>query len=103
MLLLDSRKLAAGLDIVSTFAALAIGDHPDAAASNPADGPDIAVYLLGNWPVAFGIVLVADRLSAMMLVLTGVLACAVADLCAGALAQPGRVSSTRCSSSCWPA
>ncbi|MCS4243689.1 multicomponent K+:H+ antiporter subunit D [Rhizobium sp. BIGb0125] len=32
------------------------------------------VYLLGNWPAPFGIVLVADRLSAMMLLLTSLLA-----------------------------
>jgi len=31
------------------------------------------VYYLGNWPAPFGIVLVIDRLSAMMLVLTSVL------------------------------
>ncbi|SNT12172.1 multisubunit potassium/proton antiporter, PhaD subunit [Sphingomonas laterariae] len=31
------------------------------------------VYLLGNWPAPFGIVLVADRLSALMLLLTAVL------------------------------
>ncbi|WP_278393016.1 monovalent cation/H+ antiporter subunit D [Sphingobium yanoikuyae] len=30
-------------------------------------------YLLGNWPAPFGIVLVADRLSALMLLLTSVL------------------------------
>ncbi|MGB8811884.1 MAG: proton-conducting transporter membrane subunit, partial [Paracoccaceae bacterium] len=35
------------------------------------------VYLLGNWPAPFGIVLVLDRLSALMLVLTSVLALAV--------------------------
>ena len=34
----------------------------------------VAVYLLGNWPAPFGIVLVLDRLSALMLVLTAVLA-----------------------------
>ena len=33
----------------------------------------IGVYLPSNWPVPFGIVLVVDRLAAMMLVLTGVL------------------------------
>ncbi len=32
-----------------------------------------AVYALGNWPAPFGIVLVADRLSAMMVVLTSIL------------------------------
>lgn len=37
----------------------------------------LGVYLPSNWPVPFGIVLVADRLSALMLVLAGVtgLAC----------------------------
>jgi multicomponent K+:H+ antiporter subunit D len=34
------------------------------------------VYLLGNWPAPFGIVLVLDQLSALMLVLTSVLALA---------------------------
>src|SRR5690606_28357748 len=38
-----------------------------------ADGP-VTVTLLGNWQAPFGIVLVADRLSALMLVLTGILA-----------------------------
>jgi multicomponent K+:H+ antiporter subunit D len=41
------------------------------------DGRDTAgafgVYLPGNWPVPFGIVLVLDRLSAMMLVLSAVI------------------------------
>jgi multicomponent K+:H+ antiporter subunit D len=32
------------------------------------------VYLLGNWPAPFGIVLVVDRLSALMLVLASILA-----------------------------
>jgi multicomponent K+:H+ antiporter subunit D len=35
------------------------------------------VYLLGNWPAPFGIVLVLDRLSALMLMLTALLALAV--------------------------
>jgi multicomponent K+:H+ antiporter subunit D len=34
----------------------------------------VAVYLLGNWPPPFAIVLVLDRLSAMMLALTAALA-----------------------------
>ncbi|MEX0760599.1 MAG: proton-conducting transporter membrane subunit, partial [Tistlia sp.] len=38
-------------------------------------GPEI--YELGNWPAPFGIVLVLDRLSALMLLLTGLLAAAV--------------------------
>jgi multicomponent K+:H+ antiporter subunit D len=41
-----------------------------------ADTSTTGVYLLGNWPAPFGIVLVLDRLSAMMLLLTAILACA---------------------------
>ncbi|RYZ10898.1 MAG: monovalent cation/H+ antiporter subunit D [Comamonadaceae bacterium] len=38
-------------------------------------GPgSIGIYLPGNWPAPFGIVLVADRLATMMLALTGVVA-----------------------------
>jgi len=37
-------------------------------------GNDIGFYLLGDWAAPYGIVLVVDRLSAMMLVLTGLLA-----------------------------
>ncbi|HTM76070.1 MAG TPA: monovalent cation/H+ antiporter subunit D, partial [Devosia sp.] len=36
----------------------------------------ISTYQLGNWPAPFGIVLVADRLSTLMVVLTAVLALA---------------------------
>lgn len=39
-----------------------------------AEGSLTLVYLLGNWPAPIAINLVADRLSAMLLVLTGVLA-----------------------------
>nr|WP_211200270.1 monovalent cation/H+ antiporter subunit D [Rhodanobacter sp. B2A1Ga4] len=38
-----------------------------------ADGALTAVYRIGDWPARFGIVLVADRLSALMVLLTGVL------------------------------
>jgi len=41
-----------------------------------ADTSETGVYLLGNWAAPFGIVLVLDRLSAMMLLLTAVLASA---------------------------
>ncbi|CAG0984490.1 NADH-quinone oxidoreductase subunit M [Burkholderiales bacterium] len=41
------------------------------------DGEGVpGVYLAGNWPVPFGIALVVDRLSALMLVLAGVLGAA---------------------------
>jgi multicomponent K+:H+ antiporter subunit D len=41
-----------------------------------ADTDRIGVYLLGNWRAPFGIVLVLDRLAALMLALTGVVALA---------------------------
>ena len=41
-----------------------------------ADGT-VRVYLLGAWPAPFGIVLVLDRLSALMVLLTAVLAAVV--------------------------
>jgi len=41
-----------------------------------ADTDRIGVYLLGNWRAPFGIVLVLDRLAALMLALTGVIAVA---------------------------
>ncbi|UWR50302.1 monovalent cation/H+ antiporter subunit D [Phaeobacter inhibens] len=47
-----------------------------ALAAQAADGT-VQVYELGDWPAPFGIVLVLDRLSAMMIVLTSVLALAV--------------------------
>ena len=39
-----------------------------------ASGGDIQVYELGNWPAPFGIVMVLDRMSAMMVLLTALLA-----------------------------
>ncbi|MFB9151423.1 monovalent cation/H+ antiporter subunit D [Roseovarius ramblicola] len=42
-----------------------------------ASGGGIGVYELGNWPAPFGIVLVLDRLSAVMVLLTAVLALVV--------------------------
>ena len=47
-----------------------------AAAALAADGP-VRPYHLGAWPPPFGIVLVLDRLSALMVLLTAVLAAAV--------------------------
>ncbi len=41
------------------------------------EGALAAVYRIGDWPARFGIVLVADRLSALMVLLNGVLALAL--------------------------
>ena len=54
-----------------------------------ADG-EIRVYLLGNWPAPFGIVLVLDRLAATMLLLAGVLGTGVLIASLGRWDQLGR-------------
>lgn len=53
-----------------------------------ADAGTIGVYLLGNWQPPFGIVLVQDRLSAMLLLLTAVVAMA-SQVAAAPLAARG--------------
>ena len=69
----ERRQFLKGLiNLFSTLANLAIAIPLLQAADTNAPG----VYLLGNWPAPFGIVLVLDRLSAMMILLTAVLATA---------------------------
>ncbi|WP_151448530.1 monovalent cation/H+ antiporter subunit D [Lacisediminimonas profundi] len=65
------RPVKTLINLVSTLAGLALAitllmwvDGQDAAGA-------FGIYLPGNWPVPFGIVLVVDRLSALMIVLTG--------------------------------
>ncbi|GLR50841.1 monovalent cation/H+ antiporter subunit D [Shinella yambaruensis] len=67
------RVLKAMISVVSCLALAAIAISLFRLANN---GPDSfeGVYLLGNWPAPFGIVLVVDRLSALMLVLASILA-----------------------------
>ena len=55
-------------------------------------------YALGNWPAPFGIILVLDRLSALMLLLTAVLAVVVAIYAATAGTGAAGIS-MRCFSS----
>ncbi|MBM6584466.1 monovalent cation/H+ antiporter subunit D, partial [Microvirga sp. BT689] len=78
MLLLDERRrgLKGGIGIATTvtllivsITLLRVADMAPAASG----GSVAKVYQLGNWPAPFGIVLVLDRLSALMLVLTSVL------------------------------
>lgn len=76
ILLFDGRPggIVVALNLVSTFALLAIAVHL-LAATMGADAT-VRIYRVGDWPAAFGIVLVADRLSTLMLLLTAILACA---------------------------
>jgi multicomponent K+:H+ antiporter subunit D len=68
----DNRsRLRAGLGIASALGLLVIAVLL-AWQAHAGEGT-ISVYRLGNWPATFGIVLVADRLAALMLLLTAVL------------------------------
>ncbi|MGL5631938.1 MAG: proton-conducting transporter membrane subunit, partial [Azovibrio sp.] len=55
-----------------------------------ANGGETQTYALGNWPAPFGIVLVLDRLSALMLVLTSTLALVVLLFAVGGNDTQGR-------------
>jgi multicomponent K+:H+ antiporter subunit D len=82
MLLLGEqrRRLKSALSVISglvgLLAALALLRWVNAADTGGGPG-SIGVYLAGNWRAPFGIVLVADRLSTLMVALTGVVAFAV--------------------------
>ena len=77
LLLKDSqRKTRVGLVLISVLIQLAVAIKLlfVTAGSEPALWPQaIAVYLLGDWPAPFGIVMVVDRLAAIMLTLSAVL------------------------------
>jgi len=74
MLLLDERRrtLKAGLSLLTLAGILATSIALLHGAAT-GDGHSPQVYALGNWAAPFGIVLVADRLSALMLVLSSTL------------------------------
>lgn len=71
LLLLDEsrRRLKAGLAVASMVALVALSF----ALLRRADGPVALVYALGAWPAPFGIVLVADRLAAAMVMVSSLL------------------------------
>ena len=76
LMLIDERqrtlKAALGIASASLLLVLAVALLVQANAA-PADTAAVRVYRLGSWPAQFGIVLVLDRLSALMLVLTNIL------------------------------
>jgi len=78
MLLLDERRrvLKATLSLVTTFALLGIAMMLIfLVVDQTSNESHLIVYPVGNWPPPFGIVLVADRLSALMVLVNGVLGC----------------------------
>lgn len=78
LLLLDDRRrpVKAALTILVAIALLAIAVTLLFRASGSTALAETVSYRLGDWPAPFGIVLVLDRLSAVMLVLTSILALA---------------------------
>ncbi|QRM35917.1 monovalent cation/H+ antiporter subunit D [Microvirga sp. VF16] len=75
MLLLNERRriLKGGIGIATTLALLVVSVLLLHQADMTPPGSSVRTYQLGNWPAPFGIVLVLDRLSALMLVLTSIL------------------------------
>ncbi|MCC2652596.1 MAG: monovalent cation/H+ antiporter subunit [Microvirga sp.] len=75
MLLLDERRrgLKGIIGLATTTALLIVAVVLLRQADLMGMTSAVTTYQLGNWPAPFGIVLVLDRLSALMLVLTGVL------------------------------
>jgi multicomponent K+:H+ antiporter subunit D len=67
------RPLKARINLMSSVLGLAIACYLMWWVQAQGQAGSIGVYLPGNWQVPFGIVLVVDRLSALMLVLTGIL------------------------------
>ena len=71
------RRTAVALSLASCLALVAVATTLLLAAARQGDGGALtAVYRIGDWPARFGIVLVADRLSTLMLLLTAVVALA---------------------------
>ncbi|WP_241557159.1 monovalent cation/H+ antiporter subunit D [Croceibacterium ferulae] len=77
MLLIKERHIRAKRAIaavtISAMLAIALVLLHGAATAPAGGGAAIRTYLLGNWPAPFGIVLVLDRLSALMLAITSLL------------------------------
>ncbi len=72
----ERRSAKVVVNLITTVLLVAIAVTLLIEVDVPAGTSPVGVYLLGNWPVPFGIVLVVDRLSALMLLLTSLLALA---------------------------
>ncbi|HEU5018025.1 MAG TPA: monovalent cation/H+ antiporter subunit D [Pseudolabrys sp.] len=71
------RNINAGINVVSSFALVAIAVVL-LRATETAPAGIMGVYRLGNWPAPFAIVVVVDRLSAVMLLLTSAIGASAA-------------------------
>jgi multicomponent K+:H+ antiporter subunit D len=80
----ERRRFRSILNILATLAGLVVAATILLRVNGTGVSGEIGVYLASNWEAPFGIVLVADRLSALMLVLVGVV-----SLCAALYAEAG--------------
>jgi multicomponent K+:H+ antiporter subunit D len=71
LVLIEDRRAKVTISVIATLLLVAVAI---ALLMRTNSGADARSYMLGNWPAPVGIVLVADRLSAMMVVLTSILA-----------------------------
>ena len=76
MLREERQRTKVALNIAATFVGLVVAVLLLVQAKDPGVQTSLGVYLPGNWPAPFGIVLAIDRLSAMMLVLCSTVALA---------------------------
>ena len=72
LLLRERLAMQRAVSVVSMLALLVVA----AGLVHQAAGGDVGVYAFGDWPARIGIVFVLDRLSALMVCLTAVVACA---------------------------
>ncbi|MBS0508321.1 MAG: monovalent cation/H+ antiporter subunit D [Proteobacteria bacterium] len=70
----EQQRLKFAISLLSTIAGLLVAVALLQWAHRGAGAAGMGVYLPGNWPAPFGIVLVLDRLSALMLLLTSMVA-----------------------------
>jgi multicomponent K+:H+ antiporter subunit D len=91
LLLLGERRrhLESLVNISATLAGLAVAVTILRRVDGAGGAGEIGVYLASNWEAPFGIVLVADRLSALMLVLVGVVSLSAALYAEAAWARAG--------------
>jgi multicomponent K+:H+ antiporter subunit D len=83
------RRLASLVNMAATVAGLVVAVLVLLQVNGSAPSGATAVYLSGNWEAPIGIVLVADRLSALMLVLVGIVGVCAALYAEGAWARAG--------------
>lgn len=74
----ERQRIKLYLNVFSCIVSLAVAVHLLLWSDQQGAASTMSIYLVGNWPADFGIMLVLDRLSALMLALTAVLALSAA-------------------------